>query len=234
MNLAIMQPYFFPYLGYFQLMARVDTWVFFDDIQFVNKGWVNRNRILHPDPDKEWQYMTIPLAGKKRFDRISDIQIADTDWRGKIRGQLSFLRRRAPYYELAMSVFDHCTAHSERNLARFLVESLRRLADVLALTPTFYVQSEAQWDLGRIEHSGQWALRIAEHLGARSYLNPVGGAALFRPEEFKESGIALAFHEPVLVPYCQGRRKKFVPGLSILDVLMWNGVDETRQMVRAG
>ncbi|NVD34524.1 WbqC family protein [Marinobacter lutaoensis] len=233
MNVGIMQPYFFPYLGYFQLMASVDTWVFFDDIQFVNKGWVNRNRILHPDPAKGWQYMTVPLAGKNRFDRITDIRMAEADWRGKIRGQLSFLRKRAPYYEQALSVFDHCTDQSEHNLARFLVESLRRLAEVLALSPTFHVQSDAHWNLGPVEHAGQWALRIAECLGARSYLNPAGGAGLFRPEEFEASGIALAFHEPVLEPYPQGQRP-FVPGLSILDVLMWNGLDETRRMVQAG
>lgn len=86
-------------------------------------------------------------------------------------------------------MFDHCTDQSEHNLARFLVESLRRLAEVLALSPTFHVQSDAHWNLGPVEHAGQWALRIAECLGARSYLNPAGGAGLFRPEEFEASAL---------------------------------------------
>ncbi|WP_336366998.1 WbqC family protein [Marinobacter sp. C2H3] len=232
-TLGAMQPYFFPYIGYFQLMASVDTWVFFDRIQFVNKGWVNRNRILHPDPAKEWQFMTVPLAGKSRFDAINDIAIAQADWRGRIRGQLSFLKRRAPCFAEAMDVFDHCVDVETENLSVLVCETLRRMAGVLDLAPEWVTLSGADLPLGDVEHAGQWALRLAEALGATRYLNPAGGAALFRQEEFDASGIELAFHEPLLTPYEQGHRP-FVPGLSILDVLLWNGVSDTRRMVQQG
>ena len=75
-KLAIMQPYLFPYIGYFQLMNACNHWICFDDIQFKNKGWINRNRILHPEKDKEWQYISIPLSGKSRFDKICNIEVS--------------------------------------------------------------------------------------------------------------------------------------------------------------
>ncbi|KEF31679.1 hypothetical protein D777_02028 [Marinobacter nitratireducens] len=233
MNLAIMQPYFFPYLGYFQLMASVDQWVVFDDIQFVNKGWVNRNRVLHPDVNKEWSYITVPLVGKNRFDRITDISVSDDNWRDKMRGQLSFLKRRAPFFGEAMDFFNVCVDQHEHNLASFLTESLRRAAEILGIAPVFRVQSEAAWDLSAVEHSGQWALEISALLGASRYINPVGGKELFNAAEFEARGIELAFHHPALQPYTQGGRA-FVPGLSILDVLMWNGVEGTRKHIQEG
>lgn len=233
MNLAIMQPYFFPYLGYFQLMASVDEWVIFDDVQFVNKGWVNRNRILHPSVEKEWSYITVPLSAKNRFDRITDIYIADTNWRTHMRGQLSFLRKRAPFFKESLEFFDFCIDHDNRNLACFLAEALRRAASILQINPVFHVYSQARWNLSTVEHSGQWALRIAEVLRADRYLNPASGEMLFSEEEFSEKGIELVFHRPTLKSYYQGDRS-FVPGLSILDVLMWQGLDGTRRLIREG
>ena len=90
MKLGIMQPYFFPYIGYFQLMKHVDQWVVFDDIQFIDKGWINRNRILHPDTKKQWLYITLPLHKRKQFDKICNIHIkSEINWKEEILGRLT-------------------------------------------------------------------------------------------------------------------------------------------------
>ena len=100
MKLAIMQPYFFPYIGYFQLMNVVDKWVVFDNIQYIRHGWVNRNRILSPNLEKEWQYILIPLDKHAKEALIYDIKIINSNrWKDEIIGKLSYYKRiRAPYY----------------------------------------------------------------------------------------------------------------------------------------
>lgn len=233
MKLGVMQPYFFPYIGYLQLMSSVDEWVFFDDIQFVNKGWVNRNRILHPNADKEWQYFTIPLRGRGRFDKINQISILESSWKKQLLGKLSFYKRWAPFYKETTDVVGHCIDSESLNLGSFVVSTLLKLSQVFDINVKSYVQSEMDWTFDTIEHSGQWALRIAETLSAKEYVNPVGGASIFDVTEFRDSGIKLTFFEPKITEYDQGGRK-FVPGLSVIDVLMWNGITGTRQMILDG
>ena len=94
MKLGIMQPYLFPYVGYFQLMNAVDRWIAFDEIQFIDKGWINRNRILHPDPVKQWQFLTVPLSKRGQFDKICNISIKEElDWRSQIFGKLTMYKK---------------------------------------------------------------------------------------------------------------------------------------------
>ena len=98
MKLGIMQPYFFPYLGYFRLLNSVDRWIAFDEVQFIDKGWINRNRILHTNKSKEWQYITLPLYNKSRFDKISEISIdMQQNWRANILGKLTLYQKIAPF-----------------------------------------------------------------------------------------------------------------------------------------
>lgn len=225
MKLAIMQPYLFPYVGYFQLMAYADRWVVFDDVQFINKGWVNRNRILHPDVSKGWQFITLPLDKRRRFDGIGDVRIkADGQWQGQILGKLSAYRRKAPHYDATLAFVRECLDTDETNLSRFVVRCLRLTARRLGITTPIDVQSQLQLTLRPVEHAGQWALRISEALGASEYINPHGGTDIFDPKEFEQAGIALRFLRPRLSPYVQ-RRGHFVPGLSILDVMMWNSLE---------
>lgn len=231
MKLAIMQPYFFPYMGYFQLMSHVDCWVVFDHCQFVNKGWVNRNRVLHPDPSKDWQFVTVPLSKRGRFDFIDDIQIeAGADWRRSLLGKLTHYRR-APYYDQARSIVESAINYQGGQLSSLLVHSLKVLADYLGLSTRFLLYSELNLGIDSVSHPGQWALRISEALGSKEYINPWGGRALFRPEEFAETGIDLSFIQPRLAPYDQ-QRPVFVPDLSIIDVMMWCNSRKITSMLR--
>ena len=223
-----MQPYFFPYLGYFQLMQAVDQWAVFDAVQFIDKGWINRNRILHPDPAKDWLYLTLPLAHRSRFDKICDLHICTSiDWRSQIFGRLSAYPKKAPYYRQALELVEQCLSNKETHLASFLTQTLRITAEYLGIQTNIVEQSELKLDYGTIEHPGQWALKISEYLGASEYVNPISGRSLFKTEEFAEANNKLSFLNPVLEVYDQ-HRKTFTPGLSIIDVLMFNSLDKVK------
>ena len=226
MKLGIMQPYFFPYIGYFQLMNAADRWVAFDDIQFIDKGWINRNRILHPNPAKEWQFITLPLAKRGQFDKICDISNkSEIDWRAQILGKLTSYKKKAPYYSQTIDLVRDCFNTEETNLARLVIDILRKTATYLGIQTEIDVQSEMGLQLGEIEHAGQWALRISESIGATEYINPQGGVEIFKPDEFNAANIKLSFLETNLVPYSQ-RSERFHPGLSIIDVLMWCSISD--------
>lgn len=225
-RLGIMQPYLFPYIGYFDLINRVDRWVVFDAVQYIRHGWVNRNRILHPT--RGWQYILAPVVKHPRTARINEIQVVDgTAWRDRIEGQLQHYRGRAPHFEAAMELVRGCLKVPDRSLSRLNVEVLARVCAYLDIPFAPDVFSNMGLALGPVEGPGDWALRIAEALGASEYLNPPGGKDLFDPAKFAARGIQLTIQEPVEFPYeCPGYR--FEAGLSIVDVLMWTSRDRLR------
>ncbi|WP_223073622.1 WbqC family protein [Vreelandella utahensis] len=228
-----MQPYLFPYIGYFQLMSQVDTWIIFDDIQFTVKGWVNRNRILHPDHRKTWQYITIPINRKDRFTHIKNVTIPDPNWKLNFFNKLSSYRQIAPNYSKTLQIIHKSLPETETfNLIDILEFSLTQISHRFNLNPTFYRQSELINANLDIRHPGQWALRICEHLGASNYYNLSGAPEIFSEEEFDNSGIHLWFVKPNLKPYNQ-KKNGFVPGLSIIDALMWNSLDEVAKMAQS-
>lgn len=232
MKLAIMQPYFFPYIGYFQLMTAVDQWVVFDQIQFIDKGWINRNRILHPDPVKEWQFITLPLDKRGQFDKICNINISEKiKWRAQIMGKLTSYKSKAPFYAQTIDFVKYCFDTDEANLARLVTEVLRKTSSYLGIKTPIQVQSEMNLQLGEIQHAGQWALRISQNLQASEYINPPGGVDIFDGNEFKDANIKLSFLSPDLKPYSQ-RRNGFVGGLSIIDVLMFNDKEQCSRLLR--
>ena len=229
--IGIMQPYLFPYIGYFQLMNAVDRWIVFDEVQFIDKGWINRNRILHPDVAKEWQYITVPLANRGQFDKICDISInSDINWRSQILGKLTHYKKKAPFYEETTTFVRDCFDTDETNISRFVTRVLKKTAEYMCIDTPIDVQSDLKLSIGGIEHPGQWALKISEALGASKYINPLGGLEIFRPDEFAASGIELSFLRADLKPYPQ-KRNGFVPELSIIDVMMWNSVANIRKML---
>lgn len=232
MKLAIMQPYFFPYLGYFQLMNYVDKWVVFDDIQFIDKGWINRNRILHPEHEKEWQYITVPLDKRGQFDHIVDINIKkESDWVDTIMGKLSIYKRKAPYYEQTCEFVRDCLSGDDYNLSKMLIRILSKTALALGINTPLNVQSEMAMDLPEINHPGQWALEISKFLHASDYVNPTSGSHIFKEEEFNQVNIKLHFLKPKLSNYIQ-RRGDFVSGLSIIDIMMWNDKPSIQDMLK--
>jgi len=220
MILGIMQPYFFPYLGYFDLINYADKWVVFDTAQYMRHGWVNRNRILHPA--RGWQYIGVPVKHHAREAPISQIEIAAAaKWRRRIPGQFAHYKSSAPNFDLVDGLLRDVFSFRWESLSRFNIFALRRCCHVLGIEFDYKVFSELSLNLGPIEGPGDWALRICEALGAEEYINPPGGADLFDSAKFAAAGIKLTIQSYAPLVYDCGAFE-FIPDLSILDVLLWN------------
>lgn len=228
MNLAIMQPYFFPYLGYFSLIKASDRFVIFDTIQYIRHGWMNRNRILRANGG--WQYIGIPLKKHARSTLIVDVEVSGEDWKNRILRQLAHYRQKANNYSQVMRLLDRCFDTSEKKLAKLNVRFLRLTCEYVKLKFEYEVFSEMKMSLGDVEEAGDWALAISQQLKATQYINPPGGEKIFDIRKFKRQEIELSFLSNRLSPYPQ-KREEFVAGLSIIDVLMNNDVDQTMKLI---
>ncbi len=227
LTLGFMQPYFLPYPGYFELIARSDVWLVFDDAQMIRRGWVNRNRILHPA--KSWQYVRVPVAQHGRETLIRDIRIADPNWAERLVGQLAHYRE-APYYGELIPLIQGVGARRHERLIDVNLALLTALCERLKIPFAPRLHSGLGLDRSRIQGPGDWAFEAAKALGATRYINPAGGRELFDPARFSAAGIELSILESSAGPYNQGGRP-FEPGLSILDLLMFQAPEEARMRI---
>lgn len=232
MKLGIMQPYFFPYAGYFDLIDQVDRWVVFDVPKYNARSWMNRNRILHPR--EGWQYVTVPVNRENGHAALRDVRVADAD--GAVRrilGQLEHYRNAAPHYAMVRELVREAFGRVRGDLLTDLnVSTLSVTCEYLGIRFAPEVLSSMALDLPEISHPGQWALEIAANLEATEYVNPPGGRDIFRPEDWRRRGIVLSFSSlPDLVYQCGPYA--FVEYLSILDVLMWNTPRSVMARLRA-
>jgi len=227
MKLAAMQPYFFPYLGYFDLLNMADIWVVYDVAQHIRHGWVNRNRVLHPV--KGWQYIILPLKKHSYTAPINAITIADeVDWQKRIFRQLEHYHMDAPYYQDVIEFLKECFSLPHENLAQINTAILRLTARRLGIETPIRVFSEMNLSLGTIESPQELALGICQAIGAEEYINPPGGADLYHSERFASHGITLHIQDFKNMPYDCGRFK-YEPGLSIVDVMMWNSSEKIKR-----
>lgn len=224
-----MQPYFLPFLPHFQMMARVDLWMVLDRVQFVDKGWINRNRILHPDTAVGWQFFSIPIKGKHRESKISELAINGVDWKAVLMGKLT-VYARAPFYKETVGFLGEVLREDETSLSNFVTRSLRSVAEHLSINTKIQLVEDKHLQGLLNPGPGDWALTIAGNLNCATYVNPSSGVHLFDIEAFRKKGIALRAFSGTPPEYPQGRRT-FVPGLSVVDTLMWLGRDETRGLV---
>lgn len=220
MKLGIMQPYFFPYLGYFDLINYSDRWIVFDTVQYIRHGWMNRNRIHHP---KEGDlYIIVPLRKHLRGTLIKDIVISEYPrWKSKILGQLNHYKKNAPYFKETYSFVEECLSINEKSLSRLNSLILEKTCSRLGIDFEYEYFSEMDLDLGSVGGPGDWALRISEALGVEEYVNPPGGVDIFDPEKFKAAGIKLTISDTPPFEYST-KGYEFIPNLSIIDVMMFN------------
>jgi hypothetical protein len=216
-RLAIMQPYFFPYLGYFQLISAVDRFVFYDDVNFIRGGWINRNRI---NLDNKPAYITVQVS--RRQPR----------WREKILGTLTGAYARAPYFAEVFTLARSVLTNEAPSIAAVAEASIRAVLNYLDL-PIEIVTSSRVYENGNLR-GPERVLDICRREGAAIYVNAPGGAALYDAGQFEEAGVSLRFLKVDISPYNQGRNGNFIPGLSVIDVLMHNSVDQARKLVMAG
>ncbi|RPI17564.1 MAG: glycine transferase [Ignavibacteriae bacterium] len=230
MKLGIMQPYFFPYIGYFQLINSVDKWVVFDNVQYIYHGWINRNRILHPSRE-DWQYIIIPINKHNRNDNINEIIVSDDqDWRNRIIRQLEHYKKLAPYYNETLQLVNECLCTEEKYLARFNVRIFELICSRLNISFLYQYSSELNINLEKIQEPGDWALNISHDLNASEYINPIGGKDIFNKEKFDNYCIELKFLKPKEIRYNQ-KNKQFITDLSIIDILMFNDTVKIREML---
>lgn len=228
-----MQPYFFPYLGYFSLIDAVDRWIAYDTPQFPREGWVHRNRVLSKGAS-QWKYIHIPTIKEPLSTSIKDIRIDKRcRWRESLLRNLDYYyEHRAPYYQETIDFLSDVCFRSDESLSVTLIGMLREICHYVAMTPQIELFSESGCHVGPTNTPAERVLLIAHTLGATTYINLPGGRALYDPVPFRACGIDLRFIAPKQLPYFQGR-ETFVPDLSIIDALMWNSRSEVLSMIRA-
>lgn len=231
MKVGIMQPYFFPYVGYFSLIAATDNWVIFDTAQYIRHGWINRNRILKPCR-KDWQYIKVPLKKHSRNTTIKDIEISEKiKWKEKIIAQLYHYKHIAPYYSNTIELVQTCLSIEHKYLSNLNTTILVTICDFLGIKINYEIFSQMDLEIDKVKHPGEWALNISKAMKANMYINPSGGKELFIPNEFKKANIDLLFLANHLPNYHQ-HNENFISGLSIIDVLMFNSPEETLKFIK--
>lgn len=229
MKLAIMQPYFFPYLGYFSLIASSDLFIVFDPVQYIRKGWINRNRVLKKDGGIK--YINLPIVRTSRNTLISEIKINNQyDWKKSIIQNLDYYRIHAPYYQDVIPLLEDCFDQNATNLTHFLTVCLQKTCAYLGLNFHSKIYSQEDIQHPKPIDAGDWAYHISQFYNASTYHNPIGGREIFNPEKFEKSGIQLLFIENKLSQYHQAATI-FTPGLSIIDVMMFNSKEECQKLI---
>jgi WbqC-like protein family len=224
-SIAIMQPYFLPYIGYFQLMLAVGKFIVLDDVNYINRGWINRNRMLL---NGDAHTFTVPLVGASQNKRICDIELVEgTVWREKLLKTIGQAYRHAPGYRAVWGLVEGIINYPSRKLDEFLLNSLRAVAYYLHIDTEI---ADSSRTYGNAELKGQdRIIDICKREAAGIYINPIGGTELYGREDFADAGIQLHFLKPRPIIYPQRAKGEFVPWLSILDVLMFNESNVVQQ-----
>ena len=239
MRMGIMQPYFFPYIGYISLIKHTDEFMLFDPVQFIHHGWIERNRILKPFdknkktvPGENWQYVSVPLIKHSRETLIKDVKINnEIDWRNKLINQLCCYKKRAPYYEDVMKVIKKGIDIQTDSIVELNRNILQEICYYLGIDTKITVFSEENLTIKTPNAPDEWALNICLAKGnMNEYWNPPGGMNFFDGTKYEKAGINLKFQQVKLEPYIQ-RIGYFEAGLSIIDVMMFNNVEEINKML---
>ncbi len=227
MKLAIMQPYFLPYIGYFQLINVVDQFVVYDNIQFTKKGWFHRNRILVNGTDKMF---SIPLKKDSDYLDVAQRELADSFYKesNKTIRTIEASYRKAPYYKEVMPLVEKCFQRSSGNLFRFIHTSLTLLTQFLEIGTEIIISSSI--DIDHTLKSQDKVLAICKSLDADTYINAIGGKDLYTAEAFRNEGIELRFIKTKPIEYKQFDNE-FVQWLSIIDVMMFNSKERIVNML---
>ncbi len=227
MRIAIMQPYLFPYIGYFQLIAAVDRFLILDDVAFIKKGWINRNRILM---NGEPHLIQVPLVDASQNRRICDTKIVDGPWREKLLKSIRHTYGKAPCFDRWFPQIEAVVRADVTTVVGLATLSLQRVCEYLSITTPMTSTADRYSDP---ELSGaERILDICRREKADEYLNLPGGRELYEPSKFAAHNIQLSFLKPPDVSYRQFGNS-FVPHLSIIDVLMFNPPEQARRLVQS-
>jgi hypothetical protein len=225
MRLGIMQPYFLPYIGYFQLIAAVDQFVVYDNIKYTKKGWINRNSMLQNGQDVMF---SLPLKSGSNSLVVCERELAKDFNKDKLLNQFKGAYRRAPYFEQTLPLLEQIVKYQDANLFRYLHHSIVKTCEYLGIASMIRISSGITIDLGL--KSQDKVLALCKAVDATTYVNTIGGMELYSKEAFRERGIELKFIRSKPFEYPQFGNE-FVPWLSIIDVLMFNQLDAIRSCI---
>ena len=224
MKLAVMQPYFFPYIGYFQLIKAVDKFVFYDDVNFINRGWINRNRIII---NNTTNYITVQLIGASQNKLINEVEFIDN--RQKLNISIEMAYKKAPFFTQVMPVIKNISKFETNSISNLAIYSVKEVCKYLQLKTKFEISSLNYSETKGLEKSNR-LITICKQNMASTYINPIGGQELYNKEYFRNDNIELFFIKTNLSQYKQFN-KEFIPGLSILDVMMFNSIKDIHKML---
>lgn len=226
MKLAIMQPYIFPYIGYFQLINTVDKFVLYDDVNFINRGWINRNRILVNGKDS---LFTIPLKEASQNKLINEIEINwDAAWKSKFLKTLEQSYKKAPYYQSVLPLIEQTLAVDSAPISIVIENNLKVICNYLAIK-TEIVSTSAIYQNTHLK-AQERIVDICLQEKATHYINPIGGLELYDKSVFLEKNIKMDFIKSESVVYPQFKNE-FVPWLSMMDVLMFNSQESIQELL---
>ena len=228
-SIAVMQPYIFPYLGYFQLIASVDKFVFYDDVNFIKKGWINRNRILVNGSDYTF---TVPLQKMSQNNLIFETYIKNevyNDWKNKFLQTVELNYKKAPEFPKVYSMLTNFFEYEYVSISEIAIESIKLVSEYLELTTEFIVSSKTYSNKG-LERQER-LIDICKKEQKYHYINALGGQELYKKIDFINQGIKLDFLKSLPIQYKQFNNT-FVPWLSIIDVLMFNSISDVNNMLK--
>ena len=226
MKVGIMQPYFFPYIGYWQLINAVDKFVIYDDVNFIKGGWINRNKIL---VNGQARYINLQMHKASPNKLINEIEVLGNKvYNKKLLKTIESSYRKAPYYSEVYPIIESIIKQDENNLAKYLINSIREVCKYLGISTQILVSSEIEKNNNL--RGQDKIIEICKILGANQYINAIGGIELYSRKDFESNGILLNFLRTKSIRYKQFN-DNFLPNLSIIDVIMFNSVQETKRLM---
>lgn len=227
-KLGIMQPYFFPYIGYWQLINAVDNYVIYDDVNYIKGSWINRNRILM---NGEAKLISLKTDGASQNKHINEVKVAcDSIYKKKLLKTIEHCYIKAPYYMDVSKLLNEIIFYEEEKLSLYLENSIKRIADYLGTKTEIILSSDIKKDNSK---KGQdKIIEICRILDASEYYNAIGGMDLYTYEAFDANEIKLRFLKPDLIKYEQ-YENEFEPNLSIIDVMMFNSKEEIKKLLES-
>lgn len=226
MKIGIMQPYFFPYLGYWQLMNAVDKYVVYDDVNYIKGGWINRNRILS---NGEVKYINLPILGASSNKKINQIQTnKEVCLIRKTLRTVEYAYKKAPYFKDVFPLIEQIMCFEGESVAEFIINSFKIINEYLDINTELMVSSKLDKD-STLQGQDK-VLNICELLGASEYYNASGGQKLYSFSAFSQKGIQLKFLQTNDITYKQFD-SEFENNLSIIDILMFNSKDKVKEML---
>jgi hypothetical protein len=231
MKLAIMQPYFFPYLGYFSLIKHTDKFILLDEVQFIRHGWIERNRVLKQNGG--WLYIQVPIIKNEGRDTLIKNVIIDNSkaWKEKIFAQLASYKKFASNYFPVIRMLKDVFDNEFKDVTSLNKTTLLAVCQHLGLDADIQIFSQMGLKIEEPKAPDEWALHICKEIKeVNEYINPSGGHGFFQKHKYENASIALKFQNFAITEYSQ-KREPFEPNLSIIDVMMFNSIERIHEML---